>query len=363
MKQPPSDASVVRLPLERPASIRRLLPDADDNSWISPDYLVGPENEQLRFLFDESNYVRLDQLSPVVMFGERESGKTALAVTLAVRWSRALGRKKLYYTTGSSLASDFAYAVEIDDVDSFRSRIRKCNLLIVDSADAIRKKKAAQDELVHAIDHLSARSVPSIFIFSQIPSALPGLKASLVSRLSSGFSLAIARPGEAARLHLVSSLLLASKSSLDAAVVDEICALCGTNLSAPQVRSIVQIALQNLLPDGSIDRSVVVKVARQTLDGQELSMPAIAKIVARVMRVKFTELRGSSRESAIVRARGIAIVLARRLTSLSLQAIGEYFGGRDHSTILHAYRKTSKALDSDNQLAKQFTEVQNLLLK
>ena len=77
-----------RIALERPASIRRHLPLASDNlGWMLPDFIVGPENLTLRYLFDNASIARLQELSPIVLYGENNVGKTALSITLAVTWS------------------------------------------------------------------------------------------------------------------------------------------------------------------------------------------------------------------------------------------------------------------------------------
>ena len=96
--------------------------------------------------------------------------------------------------------------------------------------------------------------------------------------------------------------------------------------------------------------------------GDGLSTASIAKVVARKMGVKISDMRGSTRQANIVRARGLAILLARRLTSESLLQIGSFFGGRDHSTVLHACRKTDRLLSSDSELSRVLADVQSDLL-
>jgi chromosomal replication initiator protein len=104
-------------------------------------------------------------------------------------------------------------------------------------------------------------------------------------------------------------------------------------------------------------------LALQLFSGQSPSLPTIAKVVARRMQVRLVELRGATRQANIVRARGLAILLSRKLTSASLQKIGEFFGGRDHSTIIHACRKTEQLLNSDTELANLLQEVQAEVLQ
>jgi chromosomal replication initiation ATPase DnaA len=113
-----------------------------------PEYIVGPENETLRYLFGDSSLGHLEQLSPIVFYGDKEVGKTALSITLAVSWARSTSLRPLCFTNGKSFVADFSAAVEIDDLDSFRSRHRACKLLLIDDLEDLAQAPASQIELV-----------------------------------------------------------------------------------------------------------------------------------------------------------------------------------------------------------------------
>ena len=191
---PASDNSVLRIPLERPASIKRLLPSFDDAGWIVSDFIVGEENANLRYLFDEATLRDLTNISPIVFFGEQATGKTALAITLAVRWARQSNLRPLTLTDGATYARDYAEAIEIDDIDSFRKRYRGCKLFALDDLDALATKSSVQTELSRNLDVLAEQQTPVILTSSKLPSLVGGLQAALVSRLAGGFSVAVEKP-------------------------------------------------------------------------------------------------------------------------------------------------------------------------
>ncbi len=358
-----NEPPVTRIVLERPASIRRLLPALTDG-WTLPDYLVGSENKPLRYLFDDKTIQSLHDLSPVVLYGDKHLGKTPLAITLAVRWSRLSKLRPLCFTTGSAFVDDYVAAIEIDDIDSFRRRHRECKMLVIDDLDPFVTKPAAQDELAATLDHHSTLGQPVILTVSRLPASLKGLKPPLISRLSSGFSLGLAKPASETRDELVRLLVRANDSGLPE---DDLVALAAQlthsdPLSAFELRDIVTLAQQNMSSTKTVDLTVVALLARQLRSGEAPSIPAIAKAVARKMRVKLVDLRGTTRQANIIRARGLAILLSRKLTPSSLQQIGEFFGGRDHSTILHAFRKAERLLDSDTELANFARDIQTEIL-
>ncbi len=348
-----------KIPLERSATIRRHLPLASDVGWVLPDFYVGSENAPLRYLFDDNNIRQLAQLSPIVFYGDKEVGKTALSITLAVSWSRLSGLRPLSFSTGQSFSDDYSAAVEIDDVDSFRSRHRQCQLLVIDNLEQMVRAQASQQELVTTLDVLAEAGRPVIVSVSRLPSTIRGIHSALASRLSGGFSVAIHKPTADTLNQLVPAVVKAIDAKLP---VDEVITVCtrftAMSLSVADIHKIVTIASQNKLPSGCVDWPVVSLLANQLFIGEGPTLAGIAKVVARKMHVRLLEMRGATRQANIVRARGLAIYLARKLTPSSLNQIGEFFAGRDHSTVIHACRKTEKLLDVDTELANLLQEVQ-----
>ncbi|MEZ6078595.1 MAG: helix-turn-helix domain-containing protein [Pirellulaceae bacterium] len=163
---------------------------------------------------------------------------------------------------------------------------------------------------------------------------------------------------------LVPALIQTIDSKLPTGPLVELCVrLSAKNLSVPDVHKVILLAAQNKNAAGEVDMQVVSLLAQQLFSGSGPTLPSIAKVVARKMQVRLVEMRGATRQANIVRARGLAILLSRKLTSSSLQKIGEFFGGRDHSTVIHACRKTEKLLDSDSELANLMQEVQAEVLQ
>lgn len=353
---------ITRLALEQPASIRRQLPSLDEQGWILPEFIVGSENAPLRHLFSDDQLDKLHDQSPIILYGEKLVGKTALAITLAVNWSRSTNLRPLCFATGRSFATEYASAVEIDDITSFRKRFRKCKLLVIDDIDPLAEKPAAQQELAATLDALAEKNAPVIFTASILPASMPGIDSYLGSRLSCGLSIGVQRPSPATRAALLDSLASEVDKNLPTEGLARFCEGLSIQLNASDLKSIVTIAQQNYSGDG-VDFGIVSQLAKQLLNGDALTISGIAKSVAKNMRVKLTDMRGSTRQANIVRARGLAILLSRRLTPFSLQQIGEFFGGRDHSTVLHACRKTEGLVESDPELSKALANVQNDLLK
>ncbi len=351
----PIPAKLTSIPLERPASVKKLLGSRSGDSWLLPSYWVGPENEQLSYLFSDDIIQDLAQQSPVVLFGASGSGKTALAVTLAVRWSRMTSLRPMHLTTGADFASQFSEAIEIDDSESFRSRNRGCKLLLIDDLDNLATAPAAQVELAATLDELKEAGRPVIVTSSRLPASVAKLKARLRSRLSDGLSLKLSLPGNETCKLLLKKFAARAATNLD---INALAASAGNGkATALTLKTLVSLASGVAKLDGSMSATALATLANTASGGEVPSIGSIAKVVARRMNVRLADMRGSKRDASMVRARGLAAKLARTITPSSLQEIGQYFGGRDHSTILHALKKTDALLATDTDLATAYREL------
>lgn len=358
-----ADPSVFCVALERSVAAARHLPQLQDG-WMVDTYFAGPNMAGLRYLYDPATLPHLGDISPIVFYGPKSSGKTALSISLALRWSRLLKERPLYFSNGNTLCKDFAAAIEIDDLVSFRTRMRSSKMLLIDDLDPILARPSLQSELLTTLDHLAASGRPVIVTSTILPAASKSIAPHFSSRLSGGLSLPLSVPDLPATFSLIEALVAKIDPLLS---LDEIISLLPSlsdfKLSAPDLANLVNICHLHRSEDGSIDRPLVISLMLQRLADRTPTLPAIAKCVARSHRVRLVDLRSGSRLAHVVRARGLAILLARRLTPLSLLQIGAYFGGRDHSTILHSYHKTLALLETDTQLASLYRDCLAALLQ
>ncbi len=345
------------IPLEQPPSLRRQDSACAPIYWALPTYVVGSENAQLSYLFAKRQISKLAHLSPVAFFGPPSSGKTSLAITLATMWSRQTDQRPLLFTTGETFAADYMEALEADDVEHFRRRHRRCRLLVVDNIDALASKPQAQSELASTLDSLLENERPAIVTSSRLPSSVRGFSPQLASRLSAGYSLELSLPNADTRGRIVGLLAQTIDSQLSVDELNSILNKLNQSLTVQQIQSLVQLASQQRKLYGSLDASQLRAHVATTFQKEPPDINTIAKAVARRFGVKLPDLRGATRVARVVRARGLIILLTRRLTTASLQAIGEYFGGRDHSTILHSLRKFEECLASDPELSQALDEL------
>jgi chromosomal replication initiator protein len=352
---------ITSIQLEQPASLRRQEAACADINWTIPTYVVGDENAQLHFLFAKRQIAKLAELSPIVLFGPAASGKTSLAITLATLWSRQTEQRPLLFTTGEAFSNDYLEALDADDVEHFRRRHRRCRLLVIDNMECLATKPAAQDELAANLDAMQESDRPVILTAPRLPSTIRGIRPQLASRLTGGFTVELSLPNPTTRAKIVTLLATSIDPLLPVEELIGLLAKINQPFTVQHLHSLVILASQQRKLYGHLDSAQLREHALSAFSREPLDINTIAKAVARRFRIKLSELRGATRVARVVRARGLVILLSRRLTTASLQVIGEYFGGRDHSTILHANRKLEESLSSDPELSQALLELEHEL--
>jgi chromosomal replication initiator protein len=323
---------------------------------------VGVENERLLELVSPKSILGLSSMSPLVLYGVSGVGKTVIAHVLVARFAMAVDRRGLSLVTGGDFARQFAHAIEADDMDRFRQRYRDCRLLMIDGIHEMVGKDSAQEELIHCLESMREHDRPVIVTSHKLPGAIRGLRPALSSRLMGGNTVEIVAPGMQARAEILKQLASQLQIRLTADEIDQLSSQLPPGTIVPQLKGILLkwSHQQRVTPEQEREGSL-----QQLIDHQVQSrIPAIAdiaKAVSKQLGVRMSDLRGATRKAQIVRARSLAMHLARQMTPASLLQIGEYFGGRDHTTVMHACRKTEGDLLHNTELSRVADEIRQQL--
>jgi chromosomal replication initiator protein len=356
--------AVTSFPLERPTfRVRRR--DTPNHSGSLPYFIAGEENRLVAFVAQENSAI-FALGNPILLVGPSGCGKTAIAMHLAARQAVAQSADErpadvLYYTA-VDFARQYAEAIAADDLPPLRQQINETPILVIDDLQLISDKAAAQGELAMRIDERTQHGMPTLLTCRRLPSEIRGMRPILVSRVLPGLTIPISTPKADSRLLLLRELAV----QFDLEVEDELLLALHSGLDSKlPVRSleaaVKQVSLWCRMNNAAASLEAVQSAITIVGKAEEVSIPAIASAVARYFRMRLSDVRSSSRKQHLVRARSLSMLLARRLTSQSMQQIGSYFGGRDHTTVLHAIRKTESMLQQDADLRRAADEVSEKL--
>lgn len=324
-----------------------IAPDVDgDDCSVLPDFLAGPENRLVETAVRSVLGDRPDGYNPLVLYGPSGSGKSHLAQGLATKWKARHRRRRVEYTTAADFARELTDAIKTQATDELRNRYRKAALLVLEDVDRLAGKNEAQEELVHTVDALLAGGRRMVVTAAAAPARLPGIAPGLQSRLISGLTVPLAPPGPAARLAILQRLAQMRKIKLPQPAA-EILAAGLTAMVPGLVAAMVQLEVPARLLGGTVDAAAAEAFLARRNGSRQAGVGEIASATARLFSLKLSELRGPSRRQAVATARAVAMYLARQLGGRSLQQIGRYFGGRDHTTVMYGCRKIEDMMEHD----------------
>ncbi|MCA9138544.1 MAG: ATP-binding protein [Planctomycetales bacterium] len=362
MNLPPTPPKNETFPLERPL-LRQRSRDArltQSRAAASlPFFVCGDENRLAGFVCQSDTAMAMAQT--VLFIGPTGCGKSALALHVAAQLvaSMSLGGDAgaVKYLSAVDFAREYAEAVAADDLPPLRESIDKAPILVIDDVHLIAGKTAAQDELCIRLDQRLAAGRPTILTSKRLPSETRSIRPQLASRCLIGLTIPISYPGSESRVTVLRELAMLRGVELSDDLVGLLSAGLRTDISVLSLdAAIKQIDLFCRMNQTSVDVAAVQSAINLAGQRNDIDLGKITRTVARIWGHRTKDLRSDSRKQSIVRARSMAMTLARQFTASSLDSIGEYFGGRDHSTVLHAIRKTESLLEDDAELSRMMRE-------
>ncbi|MCH8922000.1 MAG: ATP-binding protein [Planctomycetes bacterium] len=325
----------------------------------APVFFAGKENRLAAVAVHSIFAQRNCSFNPLVLCGPSGIGKTHLIRALLRHWKQARKRSRVVYQTGIEFARQYADAIETQSLDEVRRRNHRADLFALDDLGQLLNKPRVQEELVRTLDAVIGLGGQALVTLSDDPARMPKIMPSLRSRLRGGLIVPLAKPGSQTRRTILHWLAAERKIDLSADAA---------GLLAEWINGTVATlsgALMALHAGGAedelIDAARCQKYLRRITKKQLPTLRAIATATARRFSLKLTDLRGPRRMRTIATARGVAMYLSRRLTDNSLQQVGEYFGRRDHTTVLHNFRKTQRLLQTDGSIRLAVEELSTSL--
>ncbi len=300
--------------------------------------------------------------NPLLVYGGVGLGKTHLAQAVANYALEHNTAERVLYVSSDRFTSQFVQSVRENRIAAFSSYYRQADLLIVDDVQFFGEKEKTQEEFFHIFNDLHQNGKQIFLCADRPPAEIPGIEERLLSRFQWGLSADIQRPDLETRI----AILQRKAARQDIAVSPDVLELIAQRIDS-NVRQL-EGALTRLtalvqLDDRTLDLDTARRFLREHTDegADALNADDIIEQVAEYFRLEKGDLLSRSRKQTVAQARQIAMYLCRELTDESYDHIGSRFGGRDHSTVIHAYRKIEEDLESDTELQDDISSLQSNL--
>jgi chromosomal replication initiator protein len=341
--------------------------DQDQPLVLNPDYnfenfVVGPCN-RLPHAASVAVAGNLGKAyNPLFIHGGVGLGKTHLLQAVCQSVLDRAPASRILYLSCDSFINQFIQAVQHGDMSQFRYRYRHVDVLLIDDIHFLRGHDRTQEEFFHTFNTLYQGNKQIILSADAPPSEIPELEERLVSRFNWGLVARIEKPCYETRV-----AILQKKANLRGLSLpdDVICYVASKviNNTRELEGAITRIQGMAMLQEGKIDMDLARAALGETgtPEQRRISIQQIIDAVTSYYNVRTSDLQSKKRHKSIAFPRQVCMFLARKHTRYSLEEIGGYFGGRDHTTVLHAVRTVDHDIKNDPEVAEQLTHIQNQL--
>ncbi len=343
----------------QPEQVRRTL----NKNYIFQEFVEGPTN---KMAFETCKtvvgHLGDSRHNPLFLYGATGLGKTHLMQAVGHAVLDKSPNAKVMYMTSEQFVSGFVTALQQQRIDKFKKDCRTLDLLLVDDIQFLAGKQASLEEFFNTFNELLTESKQIILTSDRYPKEITEMDSRLVSRFSWGLSIAVEPPELENRVDI---LLRKAKSS--EYELPRNCALFIAQQVQANVREL-EGALNKVIATARFKGvDITIDIIKEALKDQisirarQVSVENIQKVVAEYFRIPLRELVGSKRTRIYVRPRQIAMGLSRELTGDSFPDIGQAFGKRDHTTVMHACEKVQELCQTDPAFAADYKNLSRML--
>lgn len=355
-----------------------------DSLPISPAKVVAPKNvfkSQLNPNYQFENLVEGDcnrlarsaglavankpgytSFNPLLFYGGVGLGKTHLAHAIGNKIQKNFPEKKIFYITSERFVNQFMDATQNNGLQDFGNFYLDLDILILDDVQFFANKGKTQEMFFHIFNHLHQSGKQIILTTDRPPKDLVGFQDRLHSRFKWGLSADLQQPDFETKTAIIRNKMSVEGVKLPDNVVEYLAYSVDTNVRDLE-GVLISLIAQSTLNKKEIDLQLTKEILKNLVHPieTEVNIDFIQKSVADYFELSLEQLVDKSRKKEIVIARQLGMYFAKEYTNLSLQTIGQYFGKRDHSTVIHAINCVNDLIETDRKFKKSYQDLQKKL--
>jgi chromosomal replication initiator protein len=337
----------------------------EEDMLISPDYnfdsfVIGPGNRLAHAAATAVSSRPGQAYNPLFIHGGVGLGKTHLLQSICQTAMRLHGSMKIYYVSCNGFMTQFLDAVQAGEMSLFRNKFRAFDMLVIDDIHDLSKRDQTQEEFFHTFNTLFQSGKQIVLSSDAPPGEIPYLEERLISRFGCGLVASVDPPGFETRV----AILTQKAKMRGVELSDDVASYVASQLDA-NIRQL-EGAITKLQGVAMLDRvEITLALAKQVIGGQAVSeqvkntsIQDILDCISGFYDIKLTDLLSKKRHKSITVPRQVGMWLSRKHTRFSLEEIGGYFGGRDHTTVMHAIKSIDTKRGADGFFQREITVIE-----
>lgn len=334
-----------------------------DSRYTFSHYVVGASNQ-----FAHASAVAVaerpaTQYNPLFLYAPPGLGKTHLLHAIGNAMLERNPEARVAYLSAESFVNDLIESIQNHRMTQFRARYRDTyDLLLIDDIQFIAGRHKTEEEFFHTFNALHGSRRQIVLTSDRPPKEIEGLEERIRTRFEWGLVADIQPPEIETRI----AILKAKAERDDIYLPEDVATFIATHVKS-NVRELEGLLIRLQAQASLTGAEISLEMAKQQLrlaipeEGSHMTIETIQNVVSKHYGLKISDLKSSTRTKAIALPRQIAMYLSRKYTRIGFKEIGQYFGGKDHTTILHAYNKIEAGYENDNSIREAVETIQNLL--
>jgi len=350
------EAVIRREEVQKPAGS-----DALNPRYIFETFVIGASNRFAHAAALAVSEAPAKAYNPLFIYGESGLGKTHLLHAIGAYAKELYPNVRVRYVSSEEFTNDFINSIRDDKSNSFQKRYRDLDILLVDDIQFLENKERTQEEFFHTFNTLYNANKQIVISSDRPPKQLTTLEDRLRSRFEWGLITDIQPPELETRIAILRKKAAQERLNAPDDVLEYIASKIFTNIRELE-GALIRVTAFASLNRQPVDMALAEIVLKDLIPSDASSSINAATIMAQTaayFSLSVDDLCGTSRSRVLVNARQIAMYLCRELTELSLPKIGQQFGGRDHTTVMHADRKVRQLMAERRSIFNQVTELTN----
>jgi len=326
-----------------------------NSAFTFDSFVIGKSNELANAASIQVSENPSSAYNPLFIYGGVGLGKTHLMHAIGNNILKTNKNAKISFLSSERFVSDMVKSLQKNTINEFKNYYRSLDLLLIDDIQFFAKKERSQEEFFHTFNTLIEKNKQIVLTCDCYPKEINGLEDRLKSRFGWGLPIAIEPPDLETRVAILKSKAAASGVDL----ADEVAFFMGNRIKS-NVREL-EGALRRVLANANFTgQPITLDFTKEALrdlialQNKRIGIDNIQKTVAEYFKIRMSDLLSPKRTRSIARPRQMAMALSKELTSYSLPEIGSQFGGRDHTTVLHATRKINELRNSDQKIDEDY---------
>jgi chromosomal replication initiator protein len=357
-------------PAITPITINRATsPKAVIGGIINPDYtfdrfVAGKSNQLARAAAEQVSQNPGGAYNPLFIYGGVGLGKTHLMHSIGNLMLQQRADAQVAYVHSEKFVGDMVRALQHNRINQFKSAYRSLDALLIDDIQFFARKERSQEEFFHTFNALLEGQQQVVLTCDRYPKEVDGLEERLKSRFGWGLTVAVEPP----ELEMSVAILMSKAQTAHIDLPDEVAFFIAQRIRS-NVRELEGALRRVIATSAFTGQPITLDFAKDALKDllalQEklVTIDNIQKTVAEYFKIRMADLLSKSRRRSVTRPRQLAMCLAKELTTHSLPEIGDAFGGRDHTTVIHGCRRIKDLRESDNRIGEDYKNLLRTLTR